>query len=150
MNWPMVIFGMELAVLLIILDKPVLPIAIGLYLPFSLTIPIILGGVVHFAVDRAIEQRYEIVKGATEDEKTKTKKLEKVKERIHNKGVLFASGLIAGEALMGIILAVFVVLDIPLAIVGNPMVPLGFIFFLALAGILWWMGNKELGETGIE
>jgi putative OPT family oligopeptide transporter len=150
MNWPMVIFGMELAVLLIILDKPVLPIAIGLYLPFSLTIPIMLGGIVHFTVDRAVEQRYDMVKGATEDQKTRTKKLEKVKERIHNKGVLFSSGLIAGEALMGIMLAVLVVGGVQLAIIGEPIVALGIIFFLFLAGLLWWMGNKELGDTGIE
>lgn len=150
MNWPMVIFGMELAVLLIILDKPVLPIAIGLYLPFSLTIPIMLGGIVHFTVDRAVEQRYNMVKGGTEDEKTRVKKLGKVKERIHNKGVLFSSGLIAGEALMGIVLAVFVVGDVPLGIVSEPMIWLGIIFFAVLAGVLWWMGNKELGETGIE
>jgi len=150
MNWPMVIFGMELAVLLIILDKPVLPIAIGLYLPFSLTIPIMLGGIVHFVVDRTIEQRYDMVKGGMEDEATRSKKLEKVKERIHNKGVLFSSGLIAGEALMGIVLAVFVVANMPLALIGEPIVILGVIFFLFLAVLLWWMGNKELGDTGIE
>jgi hypothetical protein len=64
--------------------------------------------------------------------------------------VLFSSGLIAGEALMGIVLAVFVVSGIPLAIIGEPIIILGVLFFLFLAGLLWWMGNKELGETGVE
>jgi putative OPT family oligopeptide transporter len=150
MNWPMVIFGMELAVLLIILDKPVLPIAIGLYLPFSLTIPIMAGGIIHFMVDRSIEQRYDMVKGGTEDSETRSKKLEKVKERIHNKGVLFSSGLIAGEALMGIVMAVFVVSGVSLAIVTEPIFGLGIAFFAFLAWMLWWMGNRELGETGVE
>ncbi|UCG69268.1 MAG: oligopeptide transporter, OPT family [Thermoplasmata archaeon] len=146
MNWLMVLFGMELAVLLIILDKPVLPIAIGLYLPFSLTIPIMLGGIIHLMVDRAIDTRYSGELAQIPDEKTRESRLEKIKEKVHNKGVLFSSGLIAGEALMGIILAVFVVRGLSLAIISEPIVILGVLIFLFLAFMLWRFGNKELEQ----
>jgi putative OPT family oligopeptide transporter len=139
MNWPMVFFGMELAVLLIIFNRPVLPIAIGLYLPFSLSMPIMLGGIVHLLVDRAIESRYGVELGRMGDEKARESKLEKIKEKIHNKGVLFSSGLIAGEALMGIILAVFVVSRLP-----------GVIIFLFLAFMLWRFGHQGAQETELE
>lgn len=147
MNWLMVMFGMELAVLLIILDKPVLPIAIGLYLPFSLTIPIMLGGIVHFLVDRAADDRFRQKFSHIQDEKQRKSQIEKIKEKVHNKGVLFSSGLIAGEALMGIIMAVFVVQGVSLAIVGEPIVILGVIFFLFLAVLLWWFGRKSIEQN---
>lgn len=150
MNWPMVILGMELAVLLIILDKPVLPIAIGLYLPFSLSIPIMLGGMVHLMVDRAVESRYGVEMAKIGDKKERESKLEKLKERIHNKGVLFSSGLIAGEALMGIIIAVFVVREMPLGILDKPIVILGVLIFLFLAFMLWRFGFKEIQESKLE
>ncbi len=150
MNWLMVLFGMELAVLLIILNKPVLPIAIGLYLPFSLTLPIMLGGVIHLLVDRAIESRYDLTKARDENKKERESKLEKIKEKVHNKGVLFSSGLIAGEALMGIILAVFVVQGMPLGIIGEPIIILGVLIFLLIAFVLWWLGHREIEGEGLE
>jgi putative OPT family oligopeptide transporter len=146
MNWLMVAFGMELAVLLIILDKPVLPIAIGLYLPFSLTIPIMLGGIVHFLVDREVDNRYQGAFTGTQDNKERNSKLEKIKEKVHNKGILFSSGLIAGEALMGIVLAIFVVQGISLAVIGEPVVILGVAIFLFLAFMLWRFGNQSIDE----
>ncbi len=148
MNWLMVLFGMELAVLLIIMDRPVLPIAIGLYLPFSLTLPIMLGGMVHLAVDRAVDARYKQEMSMIASKKERSSRLEKIKEKIHNKGILFSSGLIAGEALMGIILAVFVVRGMSLAIVGEPIVILGVLIFLFLAFLLWWFGQKSIQESG--
>jgi putative OPT family oligopeptide transporter len=150
MNWLMVLFGMELAVLLIILKKPVLPIAIGLYLPFSLTIPIMLGGIVHHLVDRAVDNKYSYTLSSLGDEKAQKSRMEKIKERVHNKGVLFSSGLIAGEALMGIILAVFVVNGLSLAILGEPIVILGVLFFLFLAFMLWRFGQQSLQEIQLE
>ncbi len=150
MNWPMVILGMELAILLILLDKPVLPIAIGLYLPFSLTIPIMLGGIVHLMVDRGVDKRFKKELEEISDEKERESKLEKVKEKVHNNGVLFSSGLIAGEALMGIILAVFVVSNMPLGIIDEPIVILGVILFLFLAFLLWWLGDRTTQKSELE
>lgn len=150
MNWLMVLFGMELAVLLIILKKPVLPIAIGLYLPFSLTIPIMLGGIVHLMVDRAVDEKYSQDMSSFGDKKAQESRLEKIKEKVHSKGVLFSSGLIAGEALMGIILAVFVVRGLSLAILGEPIVIIGVIIFLFLAFMLWRFGQQSLQEDQLE
>ncbi len=150
MNWLMVLFGMELAVLLIILKKPVLPIAIGLYLPFSLTIPIMLGGIVHLMVDRSVDEKYSQQTSSVGDKKAQESRLEKIKEKVHSKGILFSSGLIAGEALMGIILAVFVVNGMSLAILGEPIVILGVIFFLFLAYMLWRFGQQSLQEDQLE
>jgi putative OPT family oligopeptide transporter len=150
MNWLMVFFGMELAVLLIILKKPVLPIAIGLYLPFSLTIPIMLGGIVHLIVDRQADEKHLVELSKISDERTKESKLEKLREKVHNKGVLFCSGLIAGEALMGIILAVFVVNGVSLALIGAPIAILGVMFFLFLAFMLWRFGQQSLEEIDLE
>ena len=147
MNWLMVLFGMELAVFLIILDKPVLPIAIGLYLPFSLTIPIMLGGIVHFLIDRAVDDRFGHKLSHIQDKKQKESQIEKIKEKVHNKGILFCSGLIAGEALMGIIMAVLVVRGVSLAMVGEPIIILGVIFFLFLAFLLWRFGHKSIEEN---
>ncbi|MEE9151116.1 MAG: oligopeptide transporter, OPT family [Thermoplasmata archaeon] len=150
MNWPMVILGMELAVLLIILDKPVLPIAIGLYLPFSLSIPLMLGGITHLLIDRAIENRYGAEIARIGDKKARESKLEKIKEKVHNKGVLFSSGLIAGEALMGIVLAVFVVRELPLGIMEEPIVALGVMIFLFLVFMLWRFGYQGAQEIELE
>jgi len=94
--WPMIIGGGVLAVALIVLDKvlevrgapfrtPVLAVAVGLYLPLEMTIPMLIGGIIAFVVARR--------KRGTGDEGG-------------GPGLLFASGLIAGEALVGIVLAV--------------------------------------------
>ncbi|HHH79579.1 MAG TPA: oligopeptide transporter, OPT family, partial [Thermoplasmatales archaeon] len=64
MLWPYVIAGMILAVVLILIDLPVLPVAIGIYLPFTLSIPIFLGGVVRYTTDTLIKKKY----GSAEEE----------------------------------------------------------------------------------
>ncbi|MDE1977441.1 MAG: oligopeptide transporter, OPT family, partial [Elusimicrobia bacterium] len=106
--WKMVFLGMALAVAIIALDlvlekrgsgfrAPVLAVAVGIYLPLELSTPIIAGGVVAYLVQRALAKR---PAGATRAE-------EKDAEQ---RGILLSSGLIAGEALVGIFLAVPIVL----------------------------------------
>jgi len=73
---------------------PVLAAAVGIYLPLDLTVPIFLGGLLTHVVER-ISGHYG--KGAADD-------------RIHQKGVLFSAGLITGEALMGIFIAIPIVM----------------------------------------
>lgn len=80
--WNLVFVGVAVAVIIEILQLPVLPFAVGLYLPIHLSVPIMAGGIL-----RLIYERRE----------------EKVRER----GILYASGMIAGEGLVGILLAVF-------------------------------------------
>ena len=109
--WVMVYFGMGLAVLIIILDKmqemrksefriPVLAVAVGLYLPFELDSAIMLGGVIAWLVSRYQK------KNQLQDEGQH----KSAKQRSERTGLLFASGLITGEALIGIGLAVPIVL----------------------------------------
>ncbi len=94
MAWPLVIAGMFFAVALILIKSPSpMLIAVGMYLPFPTTFAIFIGGLIKFAVDKMAER-----KKASESEK----------EVVHNTGLLLASGLVAGEALVGIILAGFV------------------------------------------
>lgn len=113
--WTMVAIGAAIAVCVIALDQvlkargsefrtPVLAVAVGLYLPFSLDIPILAGGLIAFFTLRARKRSFAAASG-TLLERLKTAEAEGDK-----KGLLFASGLITGESLMGILLAVPVTL----------------------------------------
>lgn len=89
--WTLVFIGVFLAVGVEILGIPVLPFAIGVYLPVQLNACIMVGGLVRLAFD-------------------KMKKVdEKEKETIINDGILYCSGMIAGEGLVGILLAIFAI-----------------------------------------
>ncbi len=91
--WGLVFVGVALAVVIEILGIPVLPFAIGVYLPVQLNACIMVGGIVRLIFD-------------------KMKKEEKEKEEIITDGILYCSGMIAGEGLVGILLAVFAVIGI--------------------------------------
>ncbi len=94
MPWALVFTGVFIAVALEILGLPVLPIAIGVYLPIHLNAGIMLGGLVRLFVDK---RKYAS---------------EKDKENAVQNGILYSSGMIAGEGIVGILLAVFAVLNI--------------------------------------
>ena len=98
--WGLVFIGVFLAICLEILRIPVMPFAIGLYLPIYLNATIMIGGVVRGLLDRR--------KGV--DEKTKTAQ--------STEGTLYCAGMIAGEGLVGILLAVFAVFGISLDMSG--------------------------------
>ncbi|KAA0003394.1 MAG: oligopeptide transporter, OPT family [Thermoplasmata archaeon] len=111
MIWPYVIAGAFLALVLILMDIPVLPVAIGTYLPFSLSIPIFVGGMVRAVVDRAIAKREP---SSSEEEISDWEMAVRKhgvtpKEKAHRAGLLFTAGLIAGEALMGVIGAFLII-----------------------------------------
>lgn len=90
--WGLILIGVLIAVVVEILKLPVLPVAIGIYLPVHLNACIMVGGIVRFFFDKIKD---------TEKRETAT-----------NKGILFSSGMIAGEGLVGILLAAFAVLGI--------------------------------------
>lgn len=92
--WTLVFIGVFLAVAVEILGIPVLPFAIGVYLPVQLNACIMVGGLVRLAFDKM------------------NKADKKEKDRIVNDGVLYCSGMIAGEGLVGILLAVFAILKL--------------------------------------
>lgn len=88
--WALILIGVCIAIVVEILQVPVMPFAVGMYLPFSLSAGIMAGGAVRWIVER--------IKGSDEEKKERT-----------DRGVLFTSGLIAGEGIMGIVLAVLAV-----------------------------------------
>ena len=91
--WGLVLVGVFIAVLVEVVGIPVLPFAIGVYLPVQLNACIMVGGLVRLALD-------------------KLKREEKEKKAIVNDGILFCSGMIAGEGLVGILLAILAVFGV--------------------------------------
>jgi putative OPT family oligopeptide transporter len=132
--WSMVITGGLIAVAIIVLDEilrrrgaafrvPVLAAAVGIYLPLDVTMPIFLGGAITWLAERALRHR-------TRDPEAL--------ERLTRKGVLFAAGLITGEALMGIVIAV------PIVLFSNPEV----LALPAAAQFGQWLGVLVLVGLG--
>ena len=91
MAWPLVIVGILLGIAMIMIEvKSVMLFAVGMYLPLGTTFAIFLGGVIRWVTDKLRDGR-----GLNEAQKA----------RVDNAGVLTASGLIAGEALCGLVIA---------------------------------------------
>ena len=129
--WNLVFVGVFLAIALEILRIPVMPFAIGLYLPIYLNASIMIGGVVRMFMDRR----------KNVDEETKTKQT--------TDGTLYCAGMIAGEGLVGILLAIFAVFGINVSIgesvnfgnIGG--VVLMVIMILCLLKFSLWKKSKE-------
>lgn len=91
--WGLIFCGMGVAVVLEILRLPVLPFAVGLYLPIYLSTPIYIGGIIRWITEKFFFK--------DNPEKNRL---------CVDKGVLYCSGMIAGEGIIGILLAVFAVI----------------------------------------
>ena len=115
--WGLVFIGVFIAIIVEILGIPVLPFAIGVYLPVQLNACIMVGGLVRLAYD-------------------KMKKEENEKKRIINDGILYCSGMIAGEGLVGILLALLAVFG-----VSGKIDLSGYIKALGLPGFVWEIGS---------
>jgi putative OPT family oligopeptide transporter len=98
--WSMIAIGAVIAVAIIVVDEvlkargssfraPVLAVAVGIYLPIELSVPIFIGGMIAWGAARALA-------GSSAD----------IRAKAGRRGLLFASGLITGEALVGILLAI--------------------------------------------
>lgn len=96
--WALVFTGVSIAVIIEILGIPVLPFAIGLYLPIHLSVPIMAGGLIRLYLEKR--------KASSEEER----------EDMVQSGVLYSSGLIAGEGLIGVFLAIFAALSVNVAL----------------------------------
>ena len=114
--WTLVFIGVFLAIGLEILRVPVMPFAIGLYLPIYLNATIMIGGVVRWALD------------------SRKKVDAKTKERQATDGTLYCAGMIAGEGLVGIFLAILAVAGFNMDLSGS--VNLGNIGGVALMVIM--------------
>ena len=133
----MVAIGAVLGILILTLDyflfdknKPggfrlhLMPIAVGIYLPFGLSTPILIGGLIAYFL-------------------TKSSKLANTDDHVLQNGVLLSSGLIAGESLMGILLALFASAGITSINLGlQPGFVTGFTF-LSASGVIWWLYKKS-------
>lgn len=115
--WTLVIIGIFIGVILALLEVPILPFAIGLYLPIALSTSIMLGGLVRLLTKQLSSNSA-------------------VKER----GILTSSGLVAGDASMGVLIALFTVLGV----VDPSKAPLlgswySLLFYLIMASLLTWI-----------
>ncbi|MEE1244140.1 MAG: oligopeptide transporter, OPT family [Acutalibacteraceae bacterium] len=95
--WTLVFIGVFIAVVVELIGIPVLPFAIGVYLPVQLNACIMVGGLVRLIVEK--------IAGKKEN-----------KKEIVNNGILFCSGMIAGEGIVGILLALLAVFGIDKAL----------------------------------
>ena len=114
--WGLVGIGAFIAIVVEIVGIPVLPFAIGLYLPVHLSVPMMIGGLVRLLVEK--------------------KKSAEQKDAVEN-GILYSSGLIAGEGLVGILLAVLAVIPMGEGSLGDAIA--GF-----LPGLIPALGNANV------
>ena len=127
--WALVFIGVFAAVVVEILGIPVLPVAIGLYLPLELSATIMIGGVIRWIVDK---------KSADSDNEA-------------GGGILFCSGLIAGEGMVGILLAILAVVGVAdklnLSGVINTGIVGGLVLFVAMIACVYdFAMPKKKGE----
>lgn len=113
--WNLVFMGVASAVIFELLGIPSLPVAIGLYLPIHLSTPIMVGGIIKGCVDKFVKN--------------------KEKQNAANEvGILYSSGLIAGEGVMGVILAGFAAAEVDFSLANPLLGQLGsLILFILLA-----------------
>jgi putative OPT family oligopeptide transporter len=129
MPWPLFMAGMLLAVMLILVRAPsVMLVAVGMYLPIWTTFGIFMGGTFRWLVDRWIASRH--AEAAP-------------KARAENAGVLVASGLVAGEALMGVgIAAIFLSRWTLPTLIENPLIQ-GLLGLLVFPLVLWFFYSRS-------
>ena len=128
--WGLVGAGAFLAIVVELLGIPVLPFAVGLYLPVHLSAGIMVGGLVRLVIEK--------------------------KKKDVEPGILFASGMIAGEGLIGILLAVFAIIPVgaktlaevcdisgsfSLGMIGS------LVFFAGLVALLYYFAVRQKKES---
>jgi len=130
LEWKLILVGVGIGIALVILNRiliargsslrtHVMPVAVGIYLPLSLDIPILIGGLLRHFMRRAKEN----------DDGSSS----------HDHGVLFGSGLIAGEALMGIGLAIPISLQVALPMTFPSLASWLPLTSLLIFGVVVWM-----------
>jgi len=129
--WTLVIVGAAIAGFCALAGIPILPVALGIYLPISLSSPVLIGGIIRMMVEG------------------KYKKNQVRKEASLERGVLLASGLVAGDALIGILIAIFAILEVNIGI-GATLFPalaessaFSFIMFMVLGGWVYMFATRK-------
>lgn len=133
--WTLIFIGAAVAIVVEVIGIPVLAFAVGLYLPIHLSAPIFVGGLIKWYIEN--KRKYSS---------------EKQKKSSVERGVLYSSGMIAGEGLVGILLAIFAVAGIDKKInlssiygdnfmsVGNWV---GIIVFIGLLATILYFCKKD-------
>jgi putative OPT family oligopeptide transporter len=132
MVWPLIIVGMAMAVVFMLVRvKSPLLVCVGMYLHFETAAAIFVGGMIRWLVDTIVARR---------------KFNENQKTRVGHRGLLIASGLIAGEALMGLVLAALVFFDVkvPKLWMGSPY----WVSLLVMAGLGYLLVKVPLDSAG--
>lgn len=115
MDWSYILYGVIFGIIVIIIDillkksskdkysLPPLAVGIGIYLPPELETPLVIGAIMSYLVNRYLKKRAEARNPQNSAEEVET---------CNRRGILFASGLIVGESLMGVILAGIIVISV--------------------------------------
>jgi putative OPT family oligopeptide transporter len=136
MAWPLIISGMLMGIAFILMQvrSPML-VSVGMYLPLETTFAIFVGGLFKGVVDIYTEKR-------------KLNSAQKI--RVENTGVLLASGMIAGEALMGLVIAIFAAFEIFLydyfSFFKNPSYLISLVIIAVIAFVLIQIPLKNAGK----
>ena len=138
--WNLIIIGASIAVIVEILRLPVLPFAIGMYLGVETTACIMIGGLIRLVID-------------------KVKMSEKRRENVITNGTLFGSGMVAGEGIVGILLAVFTIFGISdkinllKYIKGSMSIVIGLVILALIIGVYFMAsisGTKKVVDSNEE
>ncbi len=144
--WELVGIGAAVGLAAILIDRFLLeprkakfrlhamPLAVGMYLPWTVTVPILLGGIAFWWVERQSKRR-----GDSKE----------AQEQTVHRGLLFSSGIVAGEAIMGILIAILFLTPLKLPFVDWSSVGwLGDILsVLGLLGMTWLLVRKSLTRS---
>ncbi|EDP6955977.1 oligopeptide transporter, OPT family [Campylobacter jejuni] len=119
-EWSYMAFGVFVGILMIIIDKilkgtqkmslPPLAVGIGIYLPSAVNIPLVIGGILKYIVMQHLTKKY--AKNSHKEEKLAS---------CEQRGTLFASGLIVGESIFGVIIAGITVFSVSMGGSENPL-----------------------------
>ncbi|MDN4526509.1 OPT family oligopeptide transporter [Fictibacillus fluitans] len=126
--WNLIFIGAAIAIVIEFLGLNSLVVAVGLYLPVHISAPVMFGGAVRWLVDVTAKTK--------EERQART-----------DKGVLFASGLIAGESLLGVLIAVLIFFNVSIPetpLTDNRLIP--FLIFLFVCWLLYWFSVRTKAD----
>jgi putative OPT family oligopeptide transporter len=150
LEWTMLLTGVALGIVVIVIDAllkirgstarlPALAVGLGIYLPPTVTVPLTIGAILGWAVERVLKKRAAARQIDTNQA-----------DHARRRGVLIASGLIVGESLMGVILAALIGFTgngAPLALVGNAFgVASQWLGLIVFIGICVWLARRVLSR----
>ncbi len=133
MVWPLFLAGMLFGIMLVLVRAPSpMLVAVGMYLPIFSTFAIFIGGVFKWIVDGILARKN------YSDAQV---------ERANNTGILVASGFVAGEALMGVVIAGLIVMQFSLPVIVQSAVLQGVLGLLVFPLVLWFFYRFSNAEA---